>query len=91
MPATSTLTVRLPDETRDALDRAAEKLQRSRAFLIRQLVDRHLDDVVRAETPGAHGDRFARIRALALRGGELSRFRSAEEVDAFIREGRGDD
>lgn len=93
----STLTVRLPDETRDALDQAAQTLRRSRAFIIKELVDRHLDALVDQDKAPVAPDsvatqgRFAELFALAERGGALSRFKTAEEVDAYIRKIRGDD
>ena len=39
------VTARLPDELAKALDAAAERLQRSRAYLIRQALQRYLEDL----------------------------------------------
>ena len=38
------ITAQLPDELAEALDAAAAQLQRSRAYLIRQALERYLDD-----------------------------------------------
>ena len=38
------VTARLPNELAEALDAAAERLQRSRAFLIRLALQRYLED-----------------------------------------------
>ena len=39
------ITARLPDELAEALDAAAARLQRSRAFLIREALERYLEDL----------------------------------------------
>ena len=39
------ITARLPDEMADALDAAAERLQQSRASLVRQALERYLEDL----------------------------------------------
>ena len=39
------ITARLPDEMAEALDAAAERLQRSRASLVRQALERYLEDL----------------------------------------------
>ena len=38
------ITARVPDELKEALDAAAANLQRSRAYLIRQALERYLED-----------------------------------------------
>ena len=38
------ITARVPDELAEALDAAAANLQRSRAYLIRQALERYLED-----------------------------------------------
>ena len=38
------ITARVPDELAQALDAAAAQLQRSRAYLIRQALERYLED-----------------------------------------------
>ena len=40
----SQITARVPDELVDALDAAAEELKRSRADIIRQALERYLED-----------------------------------------------
>ena len=40
----SQITARLPDAVVDALDAAASRLQRSRAEIIRQAIERYLED-----------------------------------------------
>ena len=39
------ITARLPDEMAEALDAAAERLQRSRASLVRQALESYLEDL----------------------------------------------
>ena len=40
----SQITARLPDEVVDALDAAASRLRRSRAEIVRQAIERYLED-----------------------------------------------
>ncbi len=42
----SQITARLPDELVEALDRAARDLKRSRAEVVRQAIERYLEDFV---------------------------------------------
>ena len=53
------LSVRLPKETEDRLNKLAETTKRSKTFYIREAIERHLDDIedtyialYRLENPG---------------------------------------
>ena len=87
----SPLSVRLPDETRLLLDKAAESTHRSRSFLVKEALERHLVDIVAEQSGGAKKSRLERL--LALQGAAAKRYgpRTAEDIDAQIREFRGDE
>ena len=90
MASTSTLSLRLPNETRQRLDRAAEKSRRSRSYIIQRALELHLDEVAKEEVvpekPGFYDRLLKFAGAGAVNGG-----RSKEEIDAHIRWLRGDD
>jgi len=86
-----TLTIRLPDATRRTLDRAAKATRRSRSFLMKEALERHLQDIMREHAPEGSGGRYARIIAMRGAGKNYSTYTSAEDVIRTIREFRGDE
>ena len=88
--ANTTVSVRLPDEIRARLESTAKTLRRSRSFLVQEALDRYLDEVA-----GIEADRSAkgitRLRAMAGAGARLVGAQTMEEIDARIREFRGDE
>jgi predicted transcriptional regulator len=86
-----TITVRLPDSTRKALDRIAKATRRSRSYLVKEAIERHIDEIALRQAREEPRQRLARLMALAGAGASLSTYKSAEEVDAAIRAIRGDE
>jgi hypothetical protein len=81
----------LTKEARERLDKAAVRSRRSRAYIVQEALDRHLDEIEREETPAPKKSRFATILSLAGAGIGKDGPRSKEEIDAHIRWLRGDD
>lgn len=86
-----TLSVRLPEKTRERLDQAATSTRRSRSFLIQEALERHLNEIVTEQGGDARKSRLERLLALAGVGERLAGPQTAEEIDARIREFRGDE
>ncbi|HLN24010.1 MAG TPA: ribbon-helix-helix domain-containing protein [Patescibacteria group bacterium] len=84
------LSVRLPDETRQLLDQAAERTHRSRSFLVKEALERHLADIVH-EQSGSGKSRLETLLALKGAGARLYGPRSTEDIDAEVRAFRGDE
>jgi predicted transcriptional regulator len=87
----TTISIRLPREIRKALDEAAKTTRRSRAFLMKEALERHLEDIKREQSPADRQAAYGRIYALQGSGKGAKGYRTAEEIDALIREIRGDD
>ena len=86
----ATISVRLPDATRSTLDKAAKVTRRSRSFLMKEALERHLAEIVR-EHKGAQGaSRLDRILALGGAGVRHAGAQSAAEIDKRIRAFRDD-
>ena len=82
------VSLRLPQATRDKLDKAAAATRRSRSFLMQEALERHLDDLVREEAQG----RPRRLDTLLSLGGAGQREgapRSAEDIQAYTNWLRG--
>ncbi len=94
MPTSSsaTLSLRVPLELKTRLERASVRTQRSRAYLTIAALQKYLSDVEKDEaktaTLGKHefAQRYSGIGAKLLGKG-----RSADEIDAMIRDQRGDE
>jgi RHH-type rel operon transcriptional repressor/antitoxin RelB len=92
MPQPSTsLTLRLPVKTRKSLDKAAKITRRSRSFLMKEALDRHLPAIVGEETRKEDQNPMARILAMAGIGRQYVGEQNDEDIIARIREFRGDD
>ena len=89
--ASTTVTLRLPPKMRRSLDRAAKISRRSRSFIMKEALDRHLPTIVGEQTRAEGQTRPARILAMAGAGARYSTFKSADEVIRQIREFRGDE
>lgn len=87
----STITIRLPDSTRKTLDRIAKATRRSRSYLVKEAIERHIDEIALRQAREESRQRLSRLMALAGAGAGISTFKSADEVDAAIREMRGDE
>lgn len=87
---TPTISIRLPVATRRSLDRAAKTTRRSRSFLMKEALDRHLADIVRDESAQPRKP-LAHLLSMAGAGAGLAEPRPAAEIDAQIRWLRDDD
>lgn len=85
-----TLSVRLPDDTRARLERAAKTTHRSRSFLVKEALERHLNDIV-AEQRGGAKSRLEKLLAMKGVGTRLYGPRTVEEIDSDVRKFRGDE
>jgi predicted DNA-binding protein len=83
-------TVRLSLGVRRRLSLAVEVTRRSQSDLIEETLDRHLDDVIRAQPTASAEDRRATLARLMGAGSRAGGSRSIEEIDAEIRELRRD-
>ena len=93
MPAASpTISLRLPEEARAKLDKAAKLTRRSRSFLMKEALDRHLADIiVQEQAKDAPKRRLSTLLSLAGAGARPDNPRTAEEIDQHIRWLRSDD
>lgn len=81
----STISIRLPEEDRAMLDKAATLTRRSRSFLVKEALERHLAEIIREQSVEAPKHRLIRLLALAGSGTSNNHVRSREEIDAHIR------
>jgi RHH-type transcriptional regulator, rel operon repressor / antitoxin RelB len=92
MPASSTtVTLRLPPKTRKSLDKAAKITRRSRSFLMKEALDRHLPAIVNEQKRAENQNRLARILAMGGIGRQYVGEQKDEDIMARIREFRSDD
>ena len=85
-----TLSVRIPSDTNVRLEEVAKSTHRSRSFLVKEALDRHLSTIME-EQGGGRKSRLEMLRALKGAGAKQYGARSAAEIDADIREFRGDE
>jgi predicted transcriptional regulator len=86
-----TISIRLPDADRKRLDKAVTQTRRSRSYLMKEALDRHLAEIVREETSDSPKQRLSKLLSLEGQGMRPGRERSAEEIDRHIRWLRGDE
>ncbi len=87
-----TLSLRVPNELKTRLEKVAARTQRSRAFVTIAALEKHLDEVEKNELKkNAPGVYDLALRYQGIGAEILGRTRSAKEIDALIREMRGDD
>lgn len=82
---TPTISIRLPDASRRDLDRAAKLTRRSRSFLMKEALDRHLAEIVGEQTVQAAKPHLANLLKLSGAGQSKSTVRSAKEIDQHIK------
>ena len=88
--ASPTISIRLPESSRVLLDKAAKQTRRSRSFLMKEALDRHLAEIVQEQTPSASKSKLTKLLSMAGSGVNPDKPRSIEEIDAHIRWLRGD-
>ncbi len=91
MKTTAPTSVRLSKETKKLLNEAARKTRRSRSYLIEETLKRHLPSLVRSGERPTKDERIRRLKELQGIGVRLAGGRTAEEIDARVREFRGDE
>ena len=84
------ISVRLPDATRSSLDKAAKATRRSRSFLMKEALERHLSEIVQEHKGAEHVRRLDRILALGGVGVLHVGKQSAADIDKRIRAFRDD-
>ena len=100
---TATLSIRIPQKRKAALDRAAKQTQRSRSFLVNEALEKHLAEIAKAGSADTLGDELnsetkraandAKWLAFAAALAEARKHfptRTAEDIDASIRDMRED-
>lgn len=84
-----TLSVRIPEDVNSRLDRAAKSTHRSRSFLVKEALERHLAEIIHEQGDGK--TRLEKLRALKGAGARQYGALTAEQIEADIREFRGDE
>jgi predicted transcriptional regulator len=85
-----TISIRLPLPTRKTLDEAVKVTRRSRSYIMKEALDRHLADIMREES-AIQRKPLARLLSMAGAGEGLGPRRTKKEIDAHIRWLRDDD
>jgi predicted DNA-binding protein len=89
--SSQTLSLRLPPETKVRLERAASVTRRSRAFLVKEALERHLDTILNEHDRRCGAERLARLLAFKGAGVGEDGGRTMEDIDAQVRAFRGDE
>lgn len=87
----TTLSIRIPQKSRAALDQAAKATRRSRSFLVNEALDRHLTAIVAEQLPQPAKSKLALMMELKGAGAKFGPLRPAADIDAAIRAMRGDE
>ena len=91
MTSSPTLSLRLPQDAREKLDRIAKQSRRSRSYIVQRALEMNIDEVARQEAPSETPGFYSSLQKFAGAGAKLNGGRSKEEIDADIRWLRGDD
>lgn len=92
MPATTPpISLRLPETMKERLDRMAKKMHCSRSSLMIEALERHLDDIQQSQTQKTNQGKFSELLKFKGAGVKVSGARNPEEIDASIRDFRGDE
>jgi hypothetical protein len=83
--------VRLSKATNELLNQAAKKTGKSRSSLIEETLRRRLPLLLQGGEGPSKDERIRRLKALQGVGLRLAGGRSADEIDTFVREFRGDE
>jgi hypothetical protein len=91
-PSDVTLSLRVPSELKTRLERASVRTHRSRAYLTIAALQKYLTDVERDEARSATPNKYDLAKRYSGVGAKLlGKGRSAAEIDAMIRDLRGDE
>ena len=91
MTSSKIVSVRLPEETRKLLDKAAKKTRRSRSYLMKEALEYHLRQIVTEEQKTIRRQGMDRLLAMAGAGRAHVGEQPAEDIEKRIREFRGDE
>jgi hypothetical protein len=94
MPTVSdvTLSLRVPSELKSRLERASVRTHRSRAYLTIAALQKYLSDVEKDEVKSATPSKYELAKRYSGSGAKLlGNGRSAAEIDAMLRDLRGDE
>jgi predicted transcriptional regulator len=80
-----TFSIRLPQEQRESLETAIKLTRRSRSFIVKEALERHLPDIIREQSGEAPKRRLTHLLSLAGAGVRKDHVRTREEIDAHIR------
>jgi metal-responsive CopG/Arc/MetJ family transcriptional regulator len=83
--APPTISIRLPENARRTLDKATKLTRRSRSFLMKEALDRHLADIVQEQSRTAPKRRLSTLLSLAGAGARSASPRTQSEIDQHIR------
>jgi predicted DNA-binding protein len=86
-----TISIRLPDADRVRLDKAVKQTRRSRSFIMKEALDRHLAEIVQEQTSIVPKKGLEKLLSLAGSGVNRENPRTIEEIDAHIRWLRADE
>jgi metal-responsive CopG/Arc/MetJ family transcriptional regulator len=84
-----TISVRIPSDTSARLEQAAKSTHRSRSFLVKEALERHLGEIIHEQ--GGGKTRLEKLRALKGSGARQYGSLTADQIEADIREFRGDE
>jgi uncharacterized protein (DUF1778 family) len=86
-----TTTIRVRADLREPLERAVKLTRRSRSFIIMEALERHLEDIVREQSPEPPKRRLTRLLAIAGNGTSSDHVRNGDEIIDHIRWLRDDE
>jgi predicted transcriptional regulator len=89
--ASPTISIRLPDADRVRLDKAVKQTRRSRSYLMKEALDRHLAEIVREQSSDTPKQRLSKLLSLEGKGVRPGQERTVEEINRHIRWLRGDE
>lgn len=91
MAPAPTISLRLPQDVREKLDRLAERLHRSRSYVMQRALELHYEDIARESGPPKRQGRYANL--LTMEGAAIGSDgpRTKQEIDDYIRWLRDDD
>lgn len=91
-PSDVTLSLRVPSELKTRLERASVRTHRSRAYLTIAALQKYLSDVERDEMKTAKPNKYDIAKRYSGVGARLlGEGRGATDIDAMIRDQRGDE
>ncbi len=88
---TPTMSLRVPETMKGRLDRMAKTMRRSRSSLVLEALERYLDSIQSEQAVSDTKSRFSNIMKFKGAGISITGGSTAKEIDASIRDFRGDE